>query len=433
MRDGRILQVDAPADLYARPDDAVRRHVRRRRRRPARARRRSTTVVTRHRHAQRSTLPARTGRRSTSCCGPSASGCASTAPVTGVVVRHHLLRPRPADRGRARRRRPRCARAWAPVRAFEPGDRVSVVGHRRRHRLPTPSTASDRAPPTSRSSAPGRPGSAPRCRLAATRPTRSSCSSGPPAPGGLAGELRGRRGARRPRQPSAPPVLPARDPRRAPPRLLGDDLQRRRRHGRIRLAGRWVAFPPNAGDLVRRLPPRLRAAGSRVDALRQPVPPRRARHVRRGRAGRPRPHDGSTSSTRRTCARSGASSPTSSAASSPVAASARGSGARSRPPSCSIVASAPGAGTFSTRAGASGRSPSALADAAAAAGAECASTPRSTRSSSTARAQRSHAGGRTVVAAQVWSTLPLPVLAASLAPPRRHRCSRPRPGSSTAR
>ena len=37
-------------------------------------------------------------------------------------------------------------------------------------------------------------------------------------------------------------------------RLLGDDLQLRQRNGRIRLAGRWVAFPPRAADLVRQLP-----------------------------------------------------------------------------------------------------------------------------------------------------------------------------------
>jgi protoporphyrinogen oxidase len=41
--------------------------------------------------------------------------------------------------------------------------------------------------------------------------------------------------------------------------LLGDDLQRRPRHGRIRMAGRFVAFPPNAADLVRRFPPALSA------------------------------------------------------------------------------------------------------------------------------------------------------------------------------
>jgi protoporphyrinogen oxidase len=56
--------------------------------------------------------------------------------------------------------------------------------------------------------------------------------------------------------------------------LLRDDLQRRPRHGRIRLAGRWVAFPPRAGDLVRTLPPRF-ALGLARDALTSPL--RRAR------------------------------------------------------------------------------------------------------------------------------------------------------------
>jgi protoporphyrinogen oxidase len=48
--------------------------------------------------------------------------------------------------------------------------------------------------------------------------------------------------------------------------LLGGELQRRPRHGRIRLAGRWLAFPLSASDLVRSLPPRL-ALGAARDAL----------------------------------------------------------------------------------------------------------------------------------------------------------------------
>ena len=56
--------------------------------------------------------------------------------------------------------------------------------------------------------------------------------------------------------------------------LLGDDLQMRPRHGRIRLADRWVAFPLRPDDLVRRLPPRF-AAGVVVDGLTSPL--RRAR------------------------------------------------------------------------------------------------------------------------------------------------------------
>jgi len=50
---------------------------------------------------------------------------------------------------------------------------------------------------------------------------------------------------------TAPPVMAViRD-------LLGDELQRRSRRGRMRLADRWVGFPPRPFDLVRRLPPRL--------------------------------------------------------------------------------------------------------------------------------------------------------------------------------
>ena len=39
--------------------------------------------------------------------------------------------------------------------------------------------------------------------------------------------------------------------------LLGTDLQQRPRRGRIRMAERFVAFPPNPTDLVRKLPPTL--------------------------------------------------------------------------------------------------------------------------------------------------------------------------------
>ncbi|MGH9027748.1 MAG: protoporphyrinogen/coproporphyrinogen oxidase, partial [Acidimicrobiia bacterium] len=58
--------------------------------------------------------------------------------------------------------------------------------------------------------------------------------------------------------------------------LLGPDLQLRRRNGRIRLAGKWVAFPPEPLDLARRLPPGI-AAGLVKDTLAAPFrrPPRR--------------------------------------------------------------------------------------------------------------------------------------------------------------
>ncbi len=41
--------------------------------------------------------------------------------------------------------------------------------------------------------------------------------------------------------------------------LLGDDLQLRRRNGRLRVADRWVGFPLQAGELIRTLPPSLLA------------------------------------------------------------------------------------------------------------------------------------------------------------------------------
>jgi protoporphyrinogen oxidase len=83
--------------------------------------------------------------------------------------------------------------------------------------------------------------------------------------GGLAGsfEVGGMRvdhGSHRLHPSCAPPIMAVlRD-------LLGADLQRRVRNGRVRLGGRWVAFPPRAGDLVRHLPPRF-AAGVARDAL----------------------------------------------------------------------------------------------------------------------------------------------------------------------
>ncbi len=75
-------------------------------------------------------------------------------------------------------------------------------------------------------------------------------------PGGLAGsfEVAGVRvdhGSHRLHPSCAPPVM------RLLRELLGAELQRRPRHGRIRLAGRWVAFPPRPADLARNLPPRL--------------------------------------------------------------------------------------------------------------------------------------------------------------------------------
>ena len=56
--------------------------------------------------------------------------------------------------------------------------------------------------------------------------------------------------------------------------LLGPDLQVRPRHGRIRLQGRWLAFPLRAGDMIRNLPVSfgVRAA---LDAAASPLRHRR--------------------------------------------------------------------------------------------------------------------------------------------------------------
>ena len=56
--------------------------------------------------------------------------------------------------------------------------------------------------------------------------------------------------------PSAPPAV-----RALLDELLGDDLQVRTRNGRLRLAGRWVRFPLQAGDLLRSVPP---GVGARI-------------------------------------------------------------------------------------------------------------------------------------------------------------------------
>ncbi len=52
--------------------------------------------------------------------------------------------------------------------------------------------------------------------------------------------------------------------------LLGPDLQTRPRNGRIRLEGRWIAFPPRPLDLVRNLPPSL-ALRAALDAATAPL------------------------------------------------------------------------------------------------------------------------------------------------------------------
>jgi protoporphyrinogen oxidase len=87
-----------------------------------------------------------------------------------------------------------------------------------------------------------------------------------PVPGGAAGSfevagLRVDHGSHR-LHPATPPDVLA-DLRR----LLGEDLQRRLRRGRIRLAGRWVAFPLSARDLLTSLPTSFAAGAARDAAL----------------------------------------------------------------------------------------------------------------------------------------------------------------------
>jgi protoporphyrinogen oxidase len=49
--------------------------------------------------------------------------------------------------------------------------------------------------------------------------------------------------------------------------LLGPDLQERRRNGRIRLEGHWIAFPLRGTDLARRLPPSFAVMAAKDAAL----------------------------------------------------------------------------------------------------------------------------------------------------------------------
>ncbi len=88
-------------------------------------------------------------------------------------------------------------------------------------------------------------------------------------PGGLAGsfEVAGVRvdhGSHRLHPATDPAILAA---LRA---LLGDELQERPRNGRIRLAGRWLAFPLRPADLLRHLPPGF-ALGAARDAATAPL------------------------------------------------------------------------------------------------------------------------------------------------------------------
>ena len=97
--------------------------------------------------------------------------------------------------------------------------------------------------------------------------------------GGLAGSfdvagLRVDHGSHR-LHPSTPPRLIA-DLRS----LLGADLQTRPRNGRLRIEGRWIGFPLQAGELARGLPPSMVAKVAR-ESMTAPFRRREERHLRR--------------------------------------------------------------------------------------------------------------------------------------------------------
>ncbi len=76
--------------------------------------------------------------------------------------------------------------------------------------------------------------------------------------------------------------------------LLGGELEERPRNGRIRLAGRWIAFPLRAGDLARRLPPGF-AAAALLDTATTPLRrPRGGVRNPRGGTGDAPDHQGDT-------------------------------------------------------------------------------------------------------------------------------------------
>lgn len=199
-------------------------------------------------------------------------------------------------------------------------------------------------------------------------------------------------------------------------RLLGDELQKRPRSGRIRLAGRWIAFPLGAIDLVKNLP-RSFAARVAVESAtsfsRRPKEDSFAEVLRAGLGpticerfyfpyarkiwGRgPELLSGDQARKRVS-------------ASTPLAIMKRalfGSGS----------GGSQGAGYFWYPAGGYGRISEALAEAASAAGAEI--ELGATVSAVEVHADRVDvtAGERTYQARDVWSTIPLPVLARLLTP-----------------
>jgi len=200
--------------------------------------------------------------------------------------------------------------------------------------------------------------------------------------------------------------------------LLGEELQRRPRNGRIFLEGRWIRFPLRPADLARRLPPSFAAAAARDAATAWARRPRADTFAEVLRAGLGPtmcerfyfPYarklwglDPSELAGEQARRRVTAGSPARL-----LARVARGAGAAG---GAFFWYPRRGFGTISER----------LAEAAEAAGAELrfGAAAERVRLGDQGRATVTLAGGETVTARRVWSTIPLPVLAriAEPAPP----------------
>ena len=198
--------------------------------------------------------------------------------------------------------------------------------------------------------------------------------------------------------------------------LLGDELQRRVRNGRIRLAGRWIAFPLGAADLLKNLPRSFAArvaAESATSFARRPREDSFSEVLRAGLGpticerfyfpyarkiwGRA-PDELSGDQARKRVS-----------ASTPLAILKRvmrGSGS----------GGAEGAGYFWYPAGGYGRISEVLADAASSAGADIQLNAAVTSVEVRSDGVSVTAGERTYEARDVWSTIPMPVLVRLLDP-----------------
>ena len=206
----------------------------------------------------------------------------------------------------SRRRDARAVAHWGRCAVFEPGDRVSVsvsgnviaYPHGAVHlRVSGQRVCVLGAGPAGLGAA----------LLLARRGHDVTVLERAPAPGGLAAsfEVAGVRvdhGSHRLHRSCPPEIL---DELRAE---LGDDLQLRRRNGRIRLGGRWVALPA-AHRRPRPAAPAAAHGAPRGGRRDEPAPPRREPTRSRRSSGPASAPRCSTSSTRPTWRRSGASPP----------------------------------------------------------------------------------------------------------------------------